>query len=182
MANFYYYLMPSLPSLSLIMNEPPSFDKIWESSSEMLSSQEKDLIKALWEDKPIHTKGLASRWQNFKRELDQSLIKHRSQTLGRTLKESFIASSDFEVLRISQTVWQKSNPLERELYLIEETFFLLDQWQPQNPFSFDAFLIYILKLKLVNRIVLFKQEKGLESFDSIYNDLRDKILKNDRGV
>lgn len=182
MANFYYYLMPSLPSLSLTMNDPPSFDKIWESSSELLSPQNKDLVKALWEETPISTKGLAQRWQNFKKELDLNLIKHRSQSLGRSLKENFIASSDFEVLRISQTVWQKDNPLEREIYLLEELFFLLDQWQPQNSFSFDSFIIYLLKLKLVNRIVLFKQEKGLASFDSIYNDLRDKILKNDRGV
>lgn len=182
MANFYYYLMPSLPSLSLTMNDPPSFDRIWEASSELLSQQDKDLVKALWEDKPIHTKGLAQRWQNFQRDLDLSLIKQRSQTLGRSLKEAFLASPDFEVLRISQTVWQKDNPLEREIYLLEEIFFLLDQWQPQNPFSFDSFIIYLLKLKLVNRVVLFKQDKGLANFDSIYNDLRDKILKNDRGV
>jgi hypothetical protein len=179
----YYYFMTSLPLLSLTMSEPPSIEGLWSSSEYVLSSRDRELIEALLQDLPSEGKGFFGKWQEFQKELNYTLMRHRASSLGRSLKEAYPMSSQIEVWQIAQGVFSRENPLERELYLIDQLFSLLNSWSANySPFGLETFMIYLLQLKLIHRFSQFKQKLGEANFDQIYRSLRDKILNNDRGI
>ncbi len=83
---------------------------------------------------------------------------------------------DPETTQAAKNAVDAKDPLEAELYLNRNRLEYLNSLRPMDAFSEDAVYFYGLKLMLLERMQKFDKEKGIASYQKLY----ESILNGDR--
>ena len=114
---------------------------------------------------------LLDTWYDYERKLRIAL----GQLRGLRMKKAFVGNDivvDSDIMQSARTAMGFDSPLEAEQYINSLRLAKINSLWPSDNFSTEAVFAYGLKLKLLNRIARFNEEKGMASYRKIY----DRIL------
>lgn len=168
----YYYLISSLPSLTLETAPPFSFAEFVKLCSEHLTKNDLGTLLSLDSEteEPIKNSCVRS-WKDRESLLRNALTKLRAVRLKKDaapyIRETEI--SDSRADKIASEALARDNPLDRELLLDKFRWQQAEELAGFNPFSSDALIAYALKLKLAERWAGFDEEKARTTASGIIN-------------
>lgn len=178
-----YYLLAQLPSFSASDEKsvlPITEEYFYDLCSRFLDRKSLEQVRELSLVPPRKKKETGSvfldQWYDAERELRFALAQIRALRLNKkfeTENESFSP----DIIQAARTATGMDSPLAAEQFLNKYRLSLLDRIRPADDFSVDAVYLYGLRLKLALRIKKFDSEKGLASYQKIY----DSILERDTG-
>ena len=154
MANKYYYLISSLPQLTI--GKGPAIKKegfISECEKWLTPSDLKALAGISAQDK-----GLPGEWKEFDLDLREALAGARAARKGTPEKRTS---------RIAGDILGQENPLEMEKRFEGIRWSFLDEKEAFYHFDLNWLFIYSLKLEILERLDGFKQDKGEKQFQGL---------------
>lgn len=168
----YYFLVSSLPHVSI--GEPPaiSFDKFAEICSEHLSKDDMSALNTIAGLKTIDSShSFIKAWKEKETLLRNAIAKIRASRLNRDssscIKE--VSSFDASIEKVAADAFAKPNPLEKELLIDKHRWHQLEELQGFNMFSSSAILSYAVKLKIAERWAALNRENAKATADDIVN-------------
>lgn len=164
----YYYLIASLPTLSLESAPPMSLDRFRTLCSEHLGDDDLAALDELIGRRAIPTgHPFVADWNDKEVLLRNTLAGVRAARQKRDAAPYLheVAGSDTAVEKAAHDAFTRGNPLERELALDRFRWHTIDELTGFDPFSPRAVLAYALKLRLAERWAGMSREKGLETVD-----------------
>ena len=168
MAQF-YYLISSLPMLTL--DESPSIDLsgFMDSCVDSLSPDEFQSLEALSADPGDLSDDCAlPEWNIWETVLRNQLVHKRIKPGNggeKYLHEEYDTFA--EIIKGVQEAYLKSDPLERENYLDQLRWSELENLEVGHEFDFRKLCIYKIKLMLCEKRKSRSREKGSENYDDI---------------
>ena len=102
--------------------------------------------------------GMYNDFLTFENELRTELAEYR-----RAAKEGY----EYKFLHLPPTLIKDGNPLEIELKLMKYRWDWLEDREFGHYSDLDFFVLYYLKLQLLQRVASFKQELGEEAFENL---------------
>lgn len=176
----FYYLIASLPALSLGAPPPMTVAGLLEDVRRLADPVTADELAALVTgDGSSAYSALAARWRAAQTQLANALARTRAAQLdvdpAAHLRphEGFSTYIEMAVL----DAYAKPHPLERELSLDRFRWSLLDEWAREQPFGLEALLAYGLKLKLVERWAALTDEAGRTRLAETVKTVREALAK-----
>lgn len=129
-----------------------------------------DELSELSDDGP-----LLKDWAAFYHKLQAELCYQRNLKLGRPC----VVPSDREpeVIRTVTAAVEAPDPLVGERRLLELEFQRLDELCSLHNFDDTALFGYAMKLRLLQRQLLFQRETGQQAFDGLLEALRQQIFR-----
>ncbi len=177
-----YYLISQLPGLDGLDSRaalPISQEEFLEVCSRFLNKKDMKILENLSlvparEDQPSGS-SLVDTFNRRERKLRIALGNARALRMKKSfsMEES---STDPETAAAARTAVEAKDPLEAELFLNKNRLDYLDTLRPMDAFSEDAVYFYGLKLMLLERMQKFNKEKGIASYQKLY----ESILNGDR--
>lgn len=168
----YYYLMSSLPLLTAGGEMPFSYDTFLRMCCGNVSQARYQMLESLT---VASLEGpMVSEWAKFYGTLNEELIYQRNQKLGRPCQAP--ANRDSDAVRIITAVMNEKNPLEAEKMLLTLQFEKLDELVNMHYFDDCALVGYAMKLKLLERKTVFRQQQGKAELGRIVNELQQQIM------
>ena len=156
MANYYTYLISSLPMLHFGMKPPFSFEKFIGICSKLIPEKDIEILNAI----PQIEIGLDKsrqptlrQWQGFEVALRNELVKIRAShkridPLRFMRQTSYV---DFSLAHIAMNAHRNPSILEGEKALDQQRWHFLDGLAFGHYFDLDVLIIYALKLLLLER-------------------------------
>lgn len=157
----HYYLISQLPMLE--------FDRPAEMSIGLFTEEAKKWLRFSDFVKLMHVylfdtshddpgPALLKKFKKFEYEFRNDLaLWRRAQAEGDEYKpDSF-----------TPTILKDGNPLEIEKRLLQYRWDFLDEHEKDHHFDFEFLIIYYLKLQILDKLSLFDQERGMETFREI---------------
>ncbi len=177
-----YYLISQLPGLDGLDSRaalPISREEFLEVCSRFLNKKDMRILENLSlvparEDQPSGS-SLVDTFNRRERKLRIALGIARASKM----KKTFHAEEngmDPETTQAAKNAVEAKDPLEAELYLNQNRLDYLNSLRPMDAFSEDAVYFYGLKLMLLERMQKFDKEKGIASYQKLY----ESILNGDR--
>ena len=117
---------------------------------------------------------MVSQWAKFYGTLNEELVYQRSQKLGRPCQAP--NNRDSDAVRIITAVMNEKNPLEAEKILLTLQFQKLDELVNMHYFDDCALVGYAMKLKLLERKTVFRQQEGKAELGRIVDGLQQQIM------
>lgn len=177
-----YYLISQLPSLDAISDGiqiPITEERFLELCSHHLGKKTLSEIEKLTLTPALNpeksSSALVAAWCDDERNLRMALANARADRMGRNLPFEKRGISS-ELSKIASSAVEIENPLEAEKFLLQLRLSSLEALRPMNSFSDEYIFYYALKLKLLNRIRVFDEERGEATYKNIYNS----VLNGDR--
>jgi hypothetical protein len=137
-------------------------------------------------DYDFNLKNLASAINAKKFKLDKNSyiipINSFSERLIKEQSYESIVKEEFDLLNEELNYLEKLNILDLELKLDYKRLNYLDELTLYEYFSMDKILAYLIKLSIVERWVKIDNEKGIEIFNSVTNNVKEQVKKNDQEV
>jgi len=161
MADKFYYLVASLPYLSI--NEEPriTMNDFLQEASKWLSEEETKILISL-EDNKNRTEVIAI-WNSFFEDIQNEIVSTRqSRREKKNIKEG----------KYSERIFTQKTPLDMEKKLEEIKWQYIDSIEAKYNFDLNKLVCYCLKLKIIERIKKFDKEQGEIKF---YNLCEVKI-------
>jgi len=90
-----------------------------------------------------------------------------------------IIKEEFDLLTEELSFLEKLNILELELKLDYKRIAYIDELTTYEYFSIDKILAYLIKLSIVERWTKIDVDKGIQIFNSITNNIKNELKKND---
>ncbi len=171
MTNF-YYLLPSLPSLTLHLEQLPiGREDLLGTFESVLSEKQWRVIESMSLQPNLSIVGdaICDGYNQFERGIRNALVHGLAPVLG-VSEENNIQEGDTLLLgtEIGQEALTKANPLERQRFLaIERWNFLQNNWSSSG-FTFVDVQLYYLRWLVLNELVCYVQEAGEQAFDNYY--------------
>ncbi|MBO5564626.1 MAG: DUF2764 family protein [Lachnospiraceae bacterium] len=167
----YYYLIASLPELRTEGEMPISYEEFLTLCSGNVSEETYDLLKGL----SLHsTEGpLIKEWAEFYGLLQRELSHQRNLNLGRN--DTTVYEKDGLIGQVVSAALSAKNPLEAERILLEYEFENLDNLVGLHMFDDYVLFGYAVKLKLLERLTSFEQEKGKQEFQSLFEGIQKSV-------
>lgn len=163
----YYFLMASLPGLTLGEPAPLDGPAFLARAGEQLDPVDEAELRAVWAGGG--TSALARNWSAFDTHLRNTVARTRAQRLqveaGPWLREGERWESF--VLEAVEEAYARATPVEREFALDRCRWTRLDEFAVGHAFDLEAVLIYALRLQLCLRWAAFDAAAGrarLEAF------------------
>lgn len=176
-----YYLISQLPAFSMEQGGelPVSWNSFLELCSRFLLAKDFDALSSLSLEPDFYSgkTGYAAldKWNEYEKSLRYVLAGIRA---GKLKKEfNMDASGIFpggisqEVINTAGTAAGFKNPLEAEIYLCEAGARFAESLAGFDIFSLDNVFAYGIRLRLAERIRLFNEEAGIESYKKIYDQI-----------
>lgn len=172
----YYYLMSSLPMLKADGEMPMSYEEFLN----MCKLGVSDDTFATLADLSFSSKegSFLSKWADFYENLKAELTYQRNQRLE--IKTKVPTKRDEAATKAVAQALSCKNPLEAEKLLLSMEFQKLDELVGVHYFDDTALIGYALKLKLLERKSIFKEESGKAEFNRILNKLEEEIKSMER--
>jgi hypothetical protein len=187
MVSFYYYLGAQLQSI--IYGQPvpvSSMDFLEMALNEMSPVDAKNLEYCTLEPIPqeqLYTANVSSRfiqlWHNWEEVLRQNLAKNRSMKLKREDAGSFDNAPEDppDAVAAAKNALGVDSPLEAEFILDKARWSAIDSIIGVEYFTPGTIYGYLLKLKLMERRLIFDAEEGFTEYKKLYSS----ILANTGG-
>ena len=167
----YYYLIASLPEISADGDMPMTYEEFLSSCRSHVSDREYNLLENLTLSS---TEGpLVKEWAGFYTTLMRELNYQRSVNLGRNYPVTF--ERDIFISRVVTSVLEAKNPLAAERMLLDYEFKNLDALVGLHMFDDYVLFGYAIKLKLLERLSCFEQEKGKAEFQSLFDGIQRQV-------
>ena len=177
----YYYLVTSLPFLRY--KEPPvlCYKDFIDSCAFWMNKKDLHQVKRARIDiEKINieeiTNPLLSSWMVFEHSLRNELVRSRAQNMG-VQAENYLRThinSDPTVATYVREAVKDPSPYKAETALIELRWDFLTNNEVGHYFDETSIIIYGLKLQLLERLSMFKTEKGQKVFHIIYEGNKDE--------
>ncbi len=168
----YYYLISSLPMLKTDGTIPMSFEDFLEQCKPNVSAATYRSLCKLESTENGHP--MLKEWSHFRSILMDEAAFQRKIKLGKPA-----APPDNRESEIANTVaaaLTAKNPLISEQILLDLEFRKIDAMMGLHSFD-DYYLFgYAIKLKLLERQTVFKQEDGSREFRALFNGVKNQIL------
>ncbi len=170
MSHEYYYLISSLPSLSLTEEPRLTWDEfLGHVESHLSTSRGRDLaeISLVPEREPCCE--TEKKWQAWETYIRNILARLRANKTGISAESSLRPVTDvFPTMEsLVEDIFSKDNPVVRERELDELRWQQLDHLQSGHSFDFDALVIYALRLQLVEKWRRCNEEEGQKTLLSL---------------
>lgn len=157
----YYYLAAQLPLLKPDMDSPPTLRWFLEEARKWLSHTDYMNVASAsirhYEKSPSRTKS-AIHFAAFEQKLRHELARFR-----KARKEDH----EYRLQGFTQNLVKEGNPLEIEKKLILERWIFLDELEFGHYSDVDFLVITALKIQLMERLMAFDKDKGMETFDTV---------------
>ena len=168
----YYYLISSLPELNTNQDMPITYSEFLACCQSNVSEQDFEILKSL----TLSTRTgppLLSKWADFYRMLTRELGYQRSLNLGRNYTSSY--DKDAFISQAVASALSAKNPLEAERVLLDYEFQTIDELVGLHMFDDYVLFGYAVKLKLLERLSCFEQEKGKAEFQSLFDGIQRQV-------
>lgn len=167
----YYYLIASLPELRADGEMPLTYEEFLSLCQGNVSESDYELLKNLTLDSKEGP--LVSEWANFYGMLTKELNYQRSINLGKSY--SAVYDKDGIIAQVAASALSAKNPLEAERILLEYEFENLDSLVGLHMFDDYVLFGYAIKLKLLERLTSFEQDKGKAEFQSLFDGIQQQV-------
>ena len=167
----YYYLIASLPELRAEGEMPISYEEFLTLCSSNVSETDYAILKDLTlqsEEGP-----LVKEWAEFYGLLRRELNHQRNLNLGRN--DTAVYEKDGLIGQVASQALSAKNPLEAERILLEYEFENLDNLVGLHMFDDYVLFGYAIKLRLLERLTSFEQEKGKAEFQSLFEGIQKSV-------
>jgi hypothetical protein len=174
----YYYLVASLPMLSLEDLPEISSEEFLEVTMDHLPACEFAALRDL-SLQPISSESQLDSikaWSEWETSVRNTIVVMRAEG-DASLVESFKRSGGgffAEVEKGVSEAFSKSDPLEREKYLANMRWAFLDDLELGHEFDVVKLVVYRLKLLLCEKFAHVSKEKGVANYDTIIAGVYDK--------
>ncbi len=167
----YYYLIASLPELRTDGEMPMTYGEFLNCCQSNVSDKDYELLKDLTLSS---TEGpLVEEWAQFYGMLNKELNYQRSMNLGRSYSSAY--DKDGFISQVVASALSAKNPLEAEKILLDYEFDNLDSLVGLHMFDDYVLFGYAIKLKLLERLSCFEQEKGQAEFKSLFDGIQQRV-------
>ena len=167
----YYYLIASLPELRAEGEMPISYEEFLTLCSSNVSETDYAILKDLTLQS---TEGpLVKEWAEFYGMLRRELNHQRNLNLGRN--DTTVYEKDGLIAQVVSQALSAKNPLEAERILLEYEFENLDNLVGLHMFDDHVLFGYAIKLRLLERLTSFEQEKGKAEFQSLFDGIQKSV-------
>ena len=167
----YYYLIASLPELRADGEMPISYEAFLNLCQSNVSEETYERLQNLT---LASAEGpLVREWGAFYRMLTKELSYQRSLNLGRTYSSAY--DKDGFIAQVVAGALSAKNPLEAERMLLEYEFENLDSLMGLHMFDEHVLFGYAIKLKLLERLTSFEQEKGKSEFTTLLDGIQQSV-------
>lgn len=157
MADFYPYLIPSLPALQFGTKPPFSYEQFLDMCHHRIPEPDFALLSSLPQapEYPAYEKGQKTirKWVDFDTAMRNELVKIRAQKIHRDPATSLRGSVFGDPTLATSTAAAMGNPslLEAELELDEERWNALERLATGHYFDVDLLITYAYKLLILIR-------------------------------
>ena len=167
----YYYLISSLPELRSDGDMPLTYEEFLH----LCQSNVSDDTYKLLEDLTLNSKEgpLVDDWANFYGMLTKELNYQRSMNLGKTYSSAY--DKDGLIAQVVTSALSAKNPLEAERILLEYEFENLDSLVGLHMFDDHVLFGYAIKLKLLERLTSFEEDKGKAEFQTLFDGIQQRV-------
>jgi hypothetical protein len=167
----YYYLIASLPGLSLETPAPFSLDQFRALGQTHLAPTDQALLESFLHPNPAQPPDhpFCKAWRECETRLRNAIAKARATRRGIDPTPHLRPATGID-LTLEKNVaeaFARSNPADRELDLDRIRWRTADELTGFNPFAFDAVLAYAIKLGLVARWQTLTEPLGRERVERI---------------
>ncbi len=180
-----YYLLSQLPSLDGILDNVPlpiTEERFSELCGRFLGKKAQNIFNSLTliPDRNFEktSSALVNQWNEGERLLRLALAVVRAEKMKKSFdceNVSFPAG----LLQTARAAVDAADPLTAEQLLNRFRLDFLEGLRPSDPFSEDSLFYYGLKLKLLERIQCFDEEKGRAEYRKIYNSVMNGNKQED---
>ena len=171
----YYYLISSLPMLSMDTKPSISYQEFLSLCKEQLSSSDyNELTKAVFSSTEKAHHPLMKRWERYIDDVLSILKEERGRKLGwhQDVKSSVNNPALRE--RIHRACYSM-NPLEGEKELLSIYFDFLNTSATSDPFDIEVLMVYALKIQIIERMDSFDTQKGREEFKRLFGNIQKQF-------
>lgn len=173
----YYYLVATLPALS--MDAGPSLDyaSFRALCAEHLSEADVRVLDVLVEGKGSGN-GFVRAWRDRDGELRNEVARKRAPRVGGNAESCLrdVTSFDMRVEKVVADAFAQATPLDREKALDRFRWQVIEELQGFDTFSFSAVLAYALKVQIAARWGAVDEEKGRMVADTQFGVDAKEIL------
>ncbi len=167
----YYYLISSLPELRADGDMPLTYDEFLNLCQSNVSDADYERLKNLTLNS---TEGpLVDEWARFYGMLTKELNYQRSMNLGKSYSSAY--DKDGLISQVASSAISAKNPLEAERILLEYEFDNLDSLVGLHMFDDHVLYGYAIKLKLLERLTSFEQDKGKAEFQTLFDGIQQQV-------
>ncbi len=178
MAN-YYYLLSSLPLLSLNQSELPMERESLLSSFETGLNDPKlyrlilstSLVPVTLEDE-MKKNEVINLYGSWERGLRNTLVSGLAEKVSFRAEDS-LQAGDVTLAgeEVGREALAKENPLERQQFIAHERWRFLDLQWGVTPFNFKSVQIYYLRWQVLEELTAYREEEGQVAFEAHYNKI-----------
>lgn len=167
----YYYLIASLPELRADGDMPITYEEFLSLCQSNVSDDDYKILESLTLNSD---KGpLIKEWSDFYGMLTKELNYQRSVNLGKSYSSAY--DKDGIISQVVSTALSAKNPLEAEKILLEYEFENLDSLVGLHMFDDYVLFGYAIKLKLLERLTSFEQDKGKAEFQNLFEGIQHNV-------
>ena len=175
----YYYAVSSLPFLDfesvplLTISEFIDICRstLTEKDFEILNSLNLDGIKDSDSSLP-----LLKKWVSWEGTLRNEIVRLRADSLDMEAETYLYAvESNTEAPGLAGNAYKLDSPLLAEESLDRSRWQFLDELESGHYFDLEKLIVYLLRLKILERRTTFTIEKGNENFQKIYENIKESV-------
>lgn len=178
-----YYLISSLPTLSLWEKPEIDLNSFLELCKDQLDINEYNAVKEIEflpsEDLEKQHKNLSlKKWYNWETCLRNKVAKLRTNNTDKDCTSYLHEEKDYfpEIERISQEAMGADNPLDKEKILDNGRWERLCELESGHIFDIDLVFIYKLKLFICEKWLTRQEDAGRENLDKALDELYKEDL------
>jgi hypothetical protein len=172
----YYYLIAQLPWLKYGDPVPYTPNEFLEQCETVLTKTDFEILQYCTLDMAVldaapHTNcHLLNTWIARERTLRYNLSQLRSARLKRSRKEDQmeVPHDSPRAEAAANAAFAMNNPLQAELMMDKGRWETVEALQSSDIFSIDTIFAHLLKLRLMQRRILFNAVEGQVEFDALY--------------
>ncbi len=181
----YYYLVATLPFLQYESEEFISSDEFLERCAQHCTASDAAVLHAVHyapehvESSPI---AVLNSWYTFDRGLRNALVRLRSANLGEDMEKYLRVAEDGGdgthvggVEELARNAMAESSPLRAEQALQRARWDMLDELEAGHFFDLEKLVVYLLKLRVLERNRKFNREDGLRVFEETYEKITESF-------
>ena len=165
----YYYLIASLPTLSLDVPPPLGREEFGEMCAAQLASPDYAVIAALLDGETSGTPHpFLQKWNEMDTRVRNAVVRHRAARMAVDAAPFLRPTAGFDSYtdkRVAESL-AHPNPLDRELALDRCRWQMLDAITGSNYFAFEVLLAYAIKLMMVIRWSHYDTTSGKQNLEA----------------
>ena len=177
----YYYLIASLPLLSLDQDIPFTPDQFVSASQHLLSERDRQDMLHILEGHPERCNDTGvQEYVQRDIQLQNAIVRHRARKRSIEahpfLKD--FTGYDVYIENSIARIMTMDNPLEREIAIDRLRWEILDSCTSREPFGVSLLFAFLIKLKIALRWTLLKEETGVDKLDElIQTNLQEGLVE-----